>query len=456
MDIKLSTKKINVGEKGTAIFEAVAAENDTDTRTTSPLYPNFDGNANDLLNFQSRTRGKSIGEVWYWGSSNDLPQELLKIIVDNSITPGLLNFKSQVALSKGLYFYKNKIVEEAGKVKKIKVPVLDLEIEEWLEEIEAEEYLKAAVMDATFFANTFTQIVTDKARNKVKYLNRLESSLCRLEYPDKENIYLYEHWTDVGIGTAGKKTILEKYDKSKNQKNFVVHARNYFPGYLHYGFAPWSASLNWLKFANEIPVWKYWSIKNGMSLKYHIEYPEDYYITTYSDDQINPETGNPFSDVDRAKKQKDLEAAIESWLTGPQNAQKTFISRFKNSEFDGRKLESWKINVIDDKQKYDAYIDDFNTSNQAVTSAHNIDPSIASINTQGQLSSGSDKKHSYNIMTNIVVNEIREMLLRPLNIAKKIQFPDKKNIKLGFENIYLVDASVTKNSIVEEQNNNKE
>lgn len=450
--MKLNTKKIHLGEKGTAIFEAVASDEST-RKKDSFLSPNFDGNANDVLDNQSERVSKGTGEVWFWGSKNDLPQEVLKIIVDNSITPGLLSFKSEVALSNGLYFYKDEIRDE----KRIKVPILDTELEDWLEELEIEEYLMSAVNDATFFANTFTQIITDKAGANVTNINRLEASLCRVKYPDKDKVYLYEHWSDVGIGVAGKKTELNAYDKSKQQKNFVVHAKNYFPGYLHYGFAPWTASLNWLKFANKIPIWKDYAITNGMSIKYHLEYPEDYYITTYPDEQINPETNKPYDDAARAKKQKDLESNIEQWLTGPENSQKTFISRFRNfMEHDGKKLESWKINVIKDEQNYEAYLDDFNTSNQAVTSAHNIDPSIASINTSGQLSSGSDKKHSYNIMTNIVVNTIRKILLKPINLAKKIQFPEKKDIKLGFENIYLVDASVSKQSVVTEQSNNEE
>lgn len=382
-------------------------------------------------------------DIKFWGSTNFKPQEVLETIVNNAITPGLLNFKSMVARAKGLTFY----IEEIDGSKKIKKPIIDSDLDSWLEDIDISNFLKASVWDATILSNTFSEVILNRAVNRVVTLKRIDASNCRIEQ-NKKNCYIYKSWDFIGSNNSEHYFKLPIYKAGVSYPHFIIHSQNHFTGSSHYGFAPWWGSLSWLKFANEIPLFKYSSIVNGFSIKYHIEIPMNYFELRYPANRKNPKTGQYYTDKDRYEAAIKLREDMDKFLAGSENSHKTFITYFA-LDYEGKPVQGWKITPLEDNTKYEAYIDDFNTSNQAVTSAHNIDPSIASINTQGSLSSGSDKRNAFNIMSEISVLDVRELILEPIRIAKNISFPEKKNIKIAFENVELTTTDLVKSGTID-------
>jgi hypothetical protein len=156
--------------------------------------------------------------------------------------------------------------------------------------------------------------------------------------------------------------------------------------------------------------------------------------------------------VDRQGKERELKQQMNDFLAGAENAGKAFYSKFAIGP-DGKPMAGWKITPIEDKTKYDAYLEDFNTSNQAITSAHNINPSLASINTEGNLSSGSEMRNAFNIFNEISLNSEKKLILEPLLWAKNYNFPDKKGVKIGFKTVELTTTDLVKSGMVQQSNN---
>jgi hypothetical protein len=383
-------------------------------------------------------------EVAYWGSDNYFPQNIIGVALNNSITPGLLNFKANT-LQKGLYLYKEEIIDG----KRQKVEIIDTALEDWLEEMDIEKYLLGASQDAVYFMNVYAEAIFSRGGGKIVGFNRLDASNCRVS-TDYKTAFAYKNWDKIGLMYDYAFPLVQR--GGKVSPTMIYHAKNSFPGAMYYGVAPWIGSLNWLKMANEIPIYKWASIKNGFSIKYHIEMPGNYFTELYPNSRINPATGLAYTDVDRQGKERELKQQMNDFLAGAENAGKAFYSKFAIGP-DGKPMAGWKITPIEDKTKYDAYLEDFNTSNQAITSAHNINPSLASINTEGNLSSGSEMRNAFNIFNEISLNSEKKLILEPLLWAKNYNFPDKKGVKIGFKTVELTTTDLVKSGMVQQSNN---
>lgn len=409
----------------------------------SPRSPHL---RNDDDVFMQTPALQSSKELAYWGFDNYFPQNIIGVSLNNSITPGLLNFKANT-LQKGLYLYEEQIV--GGK--REKVELIDTELEDWLEEVDIEKYILGASQDAVYLMNVFAELIFSRGGGKVVGFARLDASNCRVS-TDYKTAFVYSNWDKIGFGYNSDWAFPLVQKAGKVSPAMVYHSKNNFPGAMHYGVAPWIGSLNWLKMANEIPIYKWASIKNGFSIKYHIEMPANYFTELYPNSHINPATGKNYNELDRQGKERELKRQMNDFLAGAENAGKAFYSKFAIGP-DGKPMAGWKITPIEDKTKYNAYLEDFNTSNQAITSAHNINPSLASVNTEGKLSSGSEMRNAFNIFNEISLNSEKKLILEPLLWAKNYNFPDKKRVKIGFKTVELTTTEAVKSGMVEQSNN---
>lgn len=398
--------------------------------------------SDDVFNYQKNLAFKYAP----WGISNDFPQEVMEAVIENSITPGIINLKSTLNIAKGIYAY-TEIIEGN---KKIKIPIIDLDLEQWLEEIEITKYLRSASMDCEYFRNIFTDFIFSRDMKRINGISRIDATNCRTA-EDGKSIFVYDTWNEVYTNTP--KYQIPLFDKNRTQTKFATHEKNFFPGAGKYGVASWIGSLNWIKMANEVAKFKLSSIKNGFSIKYHIKYPRDYFDMAYPDNKINPETGLNYTFKDRKEKESELITQMNQYLSGSRNAGKTFFSKFGIGR-DGKSLPGWEIDVLEDNVKYDAYLDDVNTSTGQIVSAQNVHPSIANILIEGKLSSGSDLRNAFNIYVQMMTQEPREMMLNNINLAKRLTFPNKRNIKLGFEDVELATMDITKSGVIQTPNQN--
>ncbi len=183
-----------------------------------------------------------------------------------------------------------------------------------------------------------------------------------------------------------------------------------------------------------------------------MKYPIDYFTKLYPTNVINPDTGKKYTPNFAIEKEKEMLDQMDKYLHGASNAQKTFFSKFGVAKNDpSKEMPGWQILPIKDETDYEAYIKDVNTATGQIVSSQNIHPSLANVLIEGKLSSGSDLRNAFNIFMQIMTQEPRQLLLEPLNIAKNITFPNKRNIKLGFKDAELTTSDIVKSGVVTEK-----
>ena len=139
--------------------------------------------------------------------------------------------------------------------------------------------------------------------------------------------------------------------------------------------------------------------------------------------------------------------ALEDMLAGAANAGKTFYS-FATKDPNSNVLFSWKITPIDNKAKQlsEGYLKLFNDGNQALTSAMQVQPSLACVQLGDKLSSGSEVLNSYNLHMQTRTQIPRKVVLAAMNTALKVNFPNL-DVRAEFENVLLVHQDKDKTGV---------
>jgi hypothetical protein len=376
-----------------------------------------------------------------WGSENLMPDEMINLVANNTIALGLIDFRKDMIVGPGHYLYKSKFVSDNNVVREEKEIMLNSQIQDYLDENDFREYMMRAAMDYSFFGNTFTEAVQTKDKKKYLFASK-DASDCRLSTMDKngkiKKCYLYNDWANLKEADMAD---IEMYDKALEMQQptkFIYHAKSYFPGSKYYGVANWIGARNWLTLTNKIPIFKISNMENGSNVRFHFQVPNDYFDKLYPTPK--------FSDDERRAKELEFKKKLEEFLSGEKNAGKMILSKFSR-ELD-KVIPGLIIEPISYKLNDDAYLPDFEQSNQAFTSAIGIDPSIANIQMQGKLSSGSDKRNGFNIYTNTRLFSAREKILEPIYKIFKLNGFDK-DVRIGFKDFELQTLDENKTGIKE-------
>lgn len=410
---------------------------------TSGVYEDDEYSLSDDY-FVGQRRHRWHNEIEPWGIHNWKPQEILATVSNHAYLPGLLNVKTILAIAQGLQTYEKR--QEGDEV--VNIPILDQELEDWFEELEVNEFAWQTAVDVSHWAGGFTQVITNKRGNEVRDLVRLDVTNCRVDQVLRHT-FAYETWQD--ILNHSHYTKLPLYKKGEKQKNFAVQSKNTYPGSQCYPVNPAWGAINWIKFANEIPIFKLASIRNGFTIKYHIRIPVDYFLITYPEGKTFDKDGKLVENIHAFRKEKELElyTNLNKYLSGARNANKIVTSRTWIDPVTQKPINGLEIEAIEDNYKYDAFIEDLEASDTRILSSQNLFPSIAGIKTINKLGGGgSETRNDFNIASQVLTTQPQELILKPLKIAKKITFPNKKNIHLGFKALELATTDLVKSGFV--------
>jgi len=130
-------------------------------------------------------------------------------------------------------------------------------------------------------------------------------------------------------------------------------------------------------------------MKNQMTIKYHIEIPDDYFITGILRQIIRGSKG---------KLQEPDPWEMNDFLSDVENSGKAFLTFTFFNKFKSEYLSGWKINVIDNKLKDDAYLPDSQAANSEILFAIGVDPCLVGSGIPGGslgAGSGSDKREAF-------------------------------------------------------------
>ncbi len=377
---------------------------------------------------------------WYDDSKNQEPEQLLKILINNNIAPAILSTKAKFIVGNGIVCYKVVVID--GKKQKQFVDIDTLpEIKALFEDSNINEQLFRAGLDLQYFGNGFFELLQKKGGSIYQIWHKDASSVrCGEIAEDGEikDFWLSADWAkpryDEKDEKKGNVRHLNGYFHGAVAKDLfekcIYHCKEYTPGFPYYSLPSWYGALKWMELANTIPGWHLKGIQNGYVIRYLVEVSSSIFDELGGDNVL----------VSAAKKK--LQEEIDACLGGAENVGKTvFVTMKMQDMIDGGVL---KITPISAELHDEAFTMLFQHSNTATTSGMAIDPTLCGIETEGKLSSGSEKRIAYELWLRLHAQRPRQILLDMLTAVARINQWDIKylGIKFGFENTELTTLDV--------------
>jgi len=418
-----------------------------------------------FVKFRNETSAlaKKEVDIALWGKDNLKPLKWIELLSESNIAPQLLMTKVDFACGERLYTYTEDIQADpsTGEMKIIKVPVqAPPQLQRWLQGIKVEQLMRKRATDYYFSGNCFNQFVLarDPQKYGIAWIDHIDSCDARIEKINNnrriDHFWVSDDWGNVVYSKKKKEENntrrFKAFKESDPFKYFrtIYHSKIYWPGQKYYGVQPWHAAENWIGFANRIPVWMTSNIDNSYNIKYHIQYPQYYFDYTLD-----------WSEEDRKKEEERVFQQLDEWLAGKGNVSKTFFSKMNFDPHTGKALDGWKITPIKNEIQDKAWVEAYKTSQGAMTSGWDINPSLANIPQEGKFAvSGSELRIAYQIHIALKVSAARAIMVEPLEVAYRVnqelgvpgfEIPD---LKFGFINKNVVTLAESPAGITPENN----
>lgn len=376
-----------------------------------------------------------------YGSNNDLPVLIRKVMDDNALAPGILDRQIGLLYGNGPATYRVE-VSAAGEIRRKYLK--DPEIEAWLKSWDFRRYLDMAMVEYKhlqgFFVRRFQQRSWRIGEKRfIRKIDVIPATDARLEWPDTpdlrlENVkHIYQgdfenNCLHTGITQYPVYDPLEpwKHPVSMSYHNSYSFARNFYSVPSYYG------ALKWIMRSSEIPDIIRYLTQNGIAAAFHIHSPAMYWENKRNHlRQLYPDKPEAFIEKQLDDLKTELFNGISEALAGKKNAGK-FIETVDFYD-DMNNLCSWKIEAIDQKIKdfIDAQIKIGEKADSATTSSMGLHPSLSNIILEGQFSSGSQLLYALKAYLASDVNIPEEIIFEPINQALEVNFPDK-DYRIGF------------------------
>jgi hypothetical protein len=372
-----------------------------------------------------------------WGADNLFPNSL-RAVFDNNLAPGLLDFKTDMLYGAGFTLVNERTGEEEEFVKEW----------EWLNSWDVFTFLLQQITDFVTCENIFGQARRSLNGKIVTDILHVNAQECRLEIM-KNGVsprVVVGDFNDLG----GKFTAYPRWDiffdvtaGAMKDKIAMYHLKKPTFGFRYYNYPVYIGAMNtWVPVANLIPAMHLNTLKNMLMAVYHVQIPLEALTRMAAEKN--------WKEKELSKFVEDKLAELDEMLSGASNAGKTFYSFTVSGE--GSKQHEWKITLIDNKLKEmsESYLKLFNDSNQALTSAFQVQPSLASIQLGDKMSSGSEVLNSYNLHVESRTPIARRLIATPINAALKINFKGTQ-ARLAFKNIPLVRQAKDKSGVGKEE-----
>jgi hypothetical protein len=352
-----------------------------------------------------------------WGDNNLFPQTVLAEIDKNSVALRALDKRKRVHFGRGIIAYRE-TKGPTGEV--IKEPVTDTEVTEFFRVNQINLIWPDMIMGLETFANSWLEFITNKTKDKINRVFVKDPCYCRLSKMDSSFKIPYLFYSAQWENNPSFDNVLvarmplydsSKYDGIKypdGQFAYHVFYRSFNKSYYHLPL--WnSVRLNkWMTIANSVPLLKAAIMANQMTIKYHIQIPDDYFTTRYP----SPD----FTKAQREAKRTEVLEEMNDFLSKVENSGKSFVSYAFYNKVKQDYLNGWKIEVIANPLNNTAYLPDSQAANSEILFSIGVDPCLIGAGNPGSAigaGSGSDKREAY-WMLNADMGTDRSVSLAPL------------------------------------------
>lgn len=393
--------------------------------------------------------GESV-EIMRWGKHNDLPQQRERLVSDNNIVPSLISKKRDILCGAGLYVFTERFeaLPEGGMKKITEEMEMPAEIKDWLEMTEYESVLEASANELMKHSLMIPEFIREKgSRVKIASVEIKECKWMRAaRKDDKGKIpkwYWSGHWgpsKDNKDQMSKAKTIeIPVYaGESAKQLRFCKAYGDFLFSDGYYPIPAWWGGWDWVELANCIPEFHRNNLLHGYNIRWHIKIPADYFLDYEAYNNADDEGRKKVLKTAEAKEQQFVDD-INKVLAGSANAGKTVITKKRIDEI-GKEYPGIEITPLQYDMKDEALLALFDKSNTANISAQGLHPTLAGVETQGKLSSGTEIRNAYLMWLIINANGPRRKMLEPLRLVQKINGWDPK-LKFGIRDFELTALS---------------
>ncbi len=292
---------------------------------------------------------------------------------------------------------------------------------EWHEKLDLDEYAGAASWQITFQSELFVKL-TLAPNKKTESLEVIDSFFIRpakLENGDKR---IKEYY--ISAKFSYQKTVKEEdciklpaFDPSDPTKYpvSIIHVRDRIPGQVYSSFGMWWGTEKVTKIANRVPDFYDATLDNGFFVTHHVEVPDDYFEKEGLDDS------------EKEVLKTNVLDGIAKTVIGAEKANKILFT-FPKMNINGTVISGVKINPIKNTVNDEAFLKLMDSINVMQSAGHGVRADLAGVSIGNNLgTSGKELATSANYMQDYMTHWDRELLLKPIRIAQKIDGiePDK-------------------------------
>lgn len=400
----------------------------------------------------------------WWGKNNDLPNKVYADYMKNvGVLSSAIDIIARIAIGRGPRPVQVINSDENGQ-EQIKL-IKDPEISKWARLNDLPTYSYNTILDALKGGLTVTQMLSNKAGDRVNLMKRTDASLCRYEKRDPKtgaikNVYISYEWGKGGVSVDSKyvsKVRLLDRDypmKDLTDRNgtikklppeFAVTSHYGLYGQEYYPVPLWWSVRKWCDIAKGVPEMKAHMFNNQMTIKYTVEISNEYWEARFPDTW-----GNSTPEEKEAKREQVLKE-FDKWLSGNENAYKTLIIPTKLNVETGEDMPLIKVTPLKDPIQDGKFLPDSAAANSEILFALALNPALLGVNMPGSNSlggtGGSNIREAY--LVQILIREVeRQFAAKPLNLVSEINGWTKKypDMEWRFPNHYLTTLDSGKNA----------
>ncbi len=404
----------------------------------------FKGDSNGL---DWNNKYNFIGDyvVYPYGSNNDLPDVIRKVVQSNYIAPGILKKKLQLLWGLGPKLYREKIENS----------VLsrdwqeDDEIQQWLDSWDSDKYVLQCATDFQHIEGVFSRFeLTRGSRIGKPFISKVVHM-----FPDrtrlgglKQNLMreathaIVTDWSFNTLNALMQYKVYPLFDfvNPFSNSNAVLYSNMYSFCTDYYTVPDLYGSLEWLNRSTAVPLIFKALSKNSINLKFHIVSPQKYWDNQENRIKENcTARGIDYKHSMLLEYQKEFLQKIALVLSGDANTGK-YLHTTKEFTVDGTNLieHGWEIKVIDQKIKdfVNAQIQISQRADHALSAGIGLHSALGNVSESGKSDSGSEQLYALKnyLLTGIDIPEM--IVMKAINYAIKANFPNK-NLKLGFYHV---------------------
>lgn len=365
----------------------------------------------------------NTAQVMRWGSDNDLPTVRQALVIENNIVPQIMRTTRNLLLGGGLMLVNEDYSSGTRVLNEIQKPAAALDFFEFCDF--EDEVLPQLARDLIFNATFMPEFVRYNKQERIRSIEAKECAHIRSQKKDSRGKVQSWWWN----GAWGKPELMKDFNtieiplwnKSPSQPRFGMLCGDRMFHDDYYNLPVWEGSRDWIELSNLIPVFHIANMNNGFSPRWHIQFPDDYFVDSrkYPNiDALDDEEYEVFLKETENLRMKFLER-INDVLAGVENAGNVLWTEYSIHEALNKEMPGIKITALKPELNHEAFMKLFDATNTANVSSHGLPPVIASIQTPGRLSAGAEIRNS--LLLHVIVNTplYRKMLLKIVNFVHK-------------------------------------